>query len=222
MNLKHFILSGLALASISVSAVEVVSAKLDSAGENLLVTVRHGGGCGDHKYELVLKGCAESMPVQCQATIKHTTNDFCEAYLTREAKFNLKSYGLTDEYYKDAKLTIKGDQSSSAAVKLTKKAQASTTLNKGKIRCLTHTGSILKIEDNMVSLTTTEDEVNDYEIVDTDILVLESMPPVYQTTFKLDDGRSIVTDFRGNSKEGTGQFIRKDGSRSPEFKCVAK
>lgn len=219
MILKNLLISGLALASFSVSAVEIVSAKLDSSAENLIVTVRHGGGCGDHKYELELRGCAESMPVQCQATIKHTTSDFCEAYLTREAKFNLKEYGLTADYYKDASVTIKGDQKTSATVKLTKKATSTPTTE--SIRCLTHTGSILEIAGDEVVLTTTNNERSDYRVVNKRVIVLESIPSILQTTYKLDDGRSIVTSFR-ESKNGNGQFIRIDGTRSPEFSCVSK
>lgn len=62
MLLKQLVLTGLALASLSVSAVEIRDAKLDAKGENLLVTVVHGGGCGEHNYKLELKGCFESMP----------------------------------------------------------------------------------------------------------------------------------------------------------------
>lgn len=219
MNFKHFILSGLALASFSASAVEVVGAKLDSSGENLIVTVRHGGGCGDHSYKLVLAGCAESMPVQCQATIKHSTSDFCEAYLAREAKFNLKQYGLNTSYYKDAKFTIKGDGSTSATVTLSKKELNTTSQ---KTRCMTHTGLILDISGKTVNLTTTDNETTEYSIIDTKMMILESLPSIYQVIYKLDDGRSIETNFRSESKNGTGQFIRIDGSRSPEFKCVTK
>lgn len=221
MKVKALILSGLALFSFSVSAVEVLGAKLDASGENILVKVSHGGGCGDHKYELVMKGCAESMPVQCRATIKHTTNDFCEALITREAKFNLKSYGLTKDYYQDAMITISGDDNTSAVVRLTKTTAPSTFLG-GKVRCLTHTGSILEIANQTVTLTTTENEVREYSVIGTNIRVLESFPPIYQTILKLDDGRKIETNFRGESKEGTGEFIRLDGTRSPEFKCVSK
>lgn len=219
MNFKHFILSGVALASFSASAVEVVGAKLDSSAENLIVTVRHGGGCGDHSYKLVLGGCAESMPVQCQATIKHSTADFCEAYLTREATFNLKQYGLNTSYYKDAKFTIKGDRNTSATVTLSKKV---SDISSDKIRCMTHTGSILEISGKTVTLTTTDSETKEYSVTGTDLSILESLPPVYQTVYGLDDGRSIETNFRSGSKNGTGQFIRIDGTRSPEFKCISK
>lgn len=220
MNFKHFILSGLALASFSAGAVEVVGAKLDSTAENLIVTVSHGGGCGQHNYELVLSGCAESMPVQCKAKIKHITTDFCEAILTREAKFNLKQYGLNTPYYKNAKFTIVGDDNSSATVTLvTKKPEATSS---EKVRCMTHTGSILEISGKTVTLTTTSNESAEYAVVGTRVIVLESLPSIYQTTYKLDDGRSIQTSFRSGSKSGTGEFIRVDGSRSPEFTCVSK
>lgn len=207
------------MASFSASAVEVVAAKLDASAENLIVTVRHGGGCGDHDYKLVLKGCAESMPVQCQATIKHSTNDFCEAYITREAKFNLSEYGLKADYYKNASFTIKGDMDSSASVTLNKKGNNTSAK---KTFCTTHTGSSLEISTADVTLTTVANEVARYSIVDIRLMVLESIPSILQSTYKLDDGRSIVTSFRGDSKVGTGQFIRVDGSYSPEFKCISK
>lgn len=221
MNMKHFILSGLALANFSVSAVEVVGAKLDAKAENLIVTVRHGGGCGEHKYDLELRGCAESMPAQCKATIKHTTSDFCEAYLTREAVFNLKSYGLTDSYYKDAKLTIKGDQGTSASVRLTLKPVVSTAAV-ANVRCMTHTGSILEIADQVVTLKTTDNETLQYNIVGNDMRILESNPPIFQMYYKIDDGRMIVTNFREGSNKGSGNFIRLDGTYSPEFNCVSR
>jgi hypothetical protein len=219
MNFKHFILSGFALASFSASALEVVEAKLDSTAENLIVTVVHGGGCGEHNYKLVLSGCAETMPVQCKATIQHSTQDFCEAIITREAKFNLKQYGLTTSYYKNAKLTITGDDKSSATVTLAKKVSNTTA---DVTRCITHTGSILEIAGQKVKLTTTDNEVAEYEIVDTKLRVLESIPSIYQSSYKLDDGRSIETSFRSGSKSGTGNFVRLDGTRSPEFNCVSK
>jgi hypothetical protein len=220
MNFKHFILSGLALASFSASAVEVVGAKLDSTAENLIVTLRHGGGCGEHNYKLVLSGCAETMPVQCQATIKHSTADFCEAILTREATFNLKQYGLNTPYYKNAKFTVVGDDNSAATVTLVAKKPETTSA--AKIRCMTHTGSILEISGKTVSLTTTSNESAEYGVVGTRVIVLESLPSIFQTTYKLDDGRSIQTSFRSGSTSGTGEFIRVDGSRSPDFTCVSK
>ncbi len=221
MNFKKIILfSGLALTSFSLSAVEVLEAKLDATAENIIVKVKHGGGCGKHDYKLVMHGCAESMPVQCQATIEHTTNDFCEALLVREAKFNIKQYGLNTSYYKDAKITIKGDAGSVAKVNLIKAATPATTSS--KIRCMTHTGSILEIQGNLINLTTTENENSEFTVIGKDVRFLESMPGIFQTVYKLDDGRSIQTDFREGSKEGTGKFIRIDGSRSPEFKCIAK
>lgn len=48
------------------------------------------------------------------------------------------------------------------------------------------------------------------------------MPPVDQTTYKLDDGRSVVTSFRGEQRTGTGYFIRLNGEASPQFKSCRR
>ncbi len=220
MNLKHFIFSALIATSMSANALEILEAKLDSSSENLIVTVKHGGGCGEHDYKLVVEECFETMPLQCKASIKHTTQDFCEAIIVREAKFNLKALGLTDSYFAGALLTIKGALNTSAAVRLDSKTQP--TIPGSKARCLTHTGSTLEINDYIVGIITKDKKSQEYTIVNTDVLVLESLPPVYQTTLKLDDGRAIVTNFREGSKKGTGQFIRLDNSRSPLFECTLK
>lgn len=216
MIFKNLILTTLAFASFSASAVEVVSAKLDSSAENLVVTVRHGGGCGQHSYKLIVTGCFETMPVKCQATIQHTTADFCEAYLTREAKFNLKEYGLNASYYKDASITISGDRETSATASL----KITSTNSSENVRCLTHTGSVLEITNESVVLTTASNENAQYAVVNKRVIVLESLPSIFQSIYKLDDGRSIITNFKSNSKSGTGNFIRNDGSRSPDFSCV--
>lgn len=218
MKLKALLILSSLIVS-SAHALTVNSVTLDASKQNLLVSVTHSGGCGDHSYELVLSGCFESMPAQCNATIKHKTNDICQALITKDIKFNLRKYGLTDSYYEGAKLTIKGDHDSMASVKLPRKSQSANPVKAKGIQCKTHTGSDLVITDKQAILTTVNNEVAVYSFMDIDFRVLESLPPIYQTIYKLNDGRSIQLDFRGESKTGTGEFIRTDGSRSPEFSC---
>lgn len=206
-------------------AAEVVSAKI--SGGDLIVTVRHGGGCGDHKYDLQMQGCAESMPVQCKAVLKHTTNDHCEALLTREAKFNLVKLGIKGDYYSNGSLTISGSNDTSATVRLPSNDSSDnddSAADGKKIECVTHTGSILIINPakKTINLETTAGVKEDYRIVGTDMRVLESMPPIYQNFYKMHDGRSVVTEFRSSQKTGSGFFIRLNGEYSPEFKSCRK
>lgn len=220
-----FLFSALALASLSANAAEVTGARLENNGKDLIVSVVHGGGCGTHKYDLDLQGCAESMPVQCKAVLKHTGRDNCEAIISREAKFNLATLGIKGDYYANGSLTIKGDNNSSATVRLPGNPTPDRPLPGGKtVECVTHTGSILVINERLrtVTIETTSGEKSSYKITATEAMVLESMPPQYQTTYKLDDGRSVVTNFRDTAKTGTGNFIRIGGEYSPEFKSCRK
>lgn len=74
---------------------------IDSArvvGNNLVANVSHGGGCTDHRYQLVI-GTAwmESFPVQVRARIAHNANgDNCRALLRRELSMDLLP--LADAY----------------------------------------------------------------------------------------------------------------------------
>lgn len=212
------------LVGFSVQAAEVTGASI--SGDELTVNVRHGGGCGDHKYELELRGCAESMPVQCQAVLKHTTQDYCEAILSRKATFSLKHLGLTDGYYANGSLTIKGANKSSATVRLPAGGPSRPEPRAGgrPVECVTHTDSIMTINEaaGSLSLETTSGETANYSIVDIDVLILESMPPVEQKTYALDDGRKVVISFRGEQKTGTGYFIRLNGEVSPQFKSCRR
>lgn len=210
--------------SMSAGAAQVTGARI--VGDELIVNVRHGGGCGEHKYELVLGGCLESMPAQCRAELKHSTNDFCEAILSREAKFSLRELGLLDSYYASASLTIEGSGGSSTTVYLPAEAskRPAPRASENVVECVTHTGSLLTIDEvaRSISLETTAGKKADFRIVGQNLKVLESMPPVYQETYQMDDGRSVVTMFRGEQRTGTGYFIRLGGETSPEFKSCRR
>ena len=221
-----YLLSVLSLSALPVYAAEVTGARIE--GDELVVNVFHGGGCGTHKYNLELRGCAESMPVQCQAVLKHTSRDNCEALLHREARFNLADKGISGSYYSNGSLTIKGDNSSSATVRLPRMSDSAPAPRPGRgqkpVECVTHTGSILVIDKaaKSISLETTSGKQESYRIVSVSEMILESNPPIEQTTYKMDDGRSVVTSFRGEEKTGTGNFIRIGGEFSPEFKSCRK
>lgn len=209
--------------SNNANAAEVVSAELDGAEKNILIGVRHGGGCGDHDYSLKLKGCAESMPVQCQAELVHKTNDFCEALLHRTAVINLEAAGIKGEYYSGGSLTINGDNGSKATITLPEFATSMPPVISSRavpqVACTTHAGSELQVfeKEKVLSLVTKTGERNQYGIVDVDVRILESIPEVFQTRYKLDDGRTVVIEFRGKSQVGTGYFIRVSGDTSPNF-----
>lgn len=216
-----------ALISSPVLAAEVKDARIE--GDTLIVDVVHGGGCGTHKYDLELRGCAESMPVQCQANLKHTSNDNCEALLHREARFSLRKLGIQGDYYSNGSLTINGSNRSRATVTLPafgsdRPAPRPARSGRKSVECVTHTGSILIIDEarKEISIETTSGKKETYRITDTDMMVLESMPPQYRTVYKMDDGRSVVTTFRADEKTGTGNFIRIGGEYSPEFRSCRK
>jgi hypothetical protein len=99
----------IALCSIlSTQAAQVKSAKI--VGDKLLVDVTHGGGCGEHHYDLKLGLCYETNPVQCEAELIHETNDPCEAFVYKTVEFSLENKGLTDSYFRNGSLTIYGDK----------------------------------------------------------------------------------------------------------------
>lgn len=107
--------------SLSANAAEVLSAKLDASKKNILVDVRYGGGCKKHEFSLKLGACLESYPVQCSADLIETIEggfDACESIRMETAVISLKKAGLTDTYFERARLTILGDNESSATIKL--------------------------------------------------------------------------------------------------------
>lgn len=221
-----FVISSIfvSLMGFSAHAAEVTGASI--SGDQLIVQVVHGGGCGEHSYDLELRGCAESMPVQCQAVLKHTTQDFCEALLSRKATFSLKKLGLTETYYANGSLTIKGSNNSSATVRLPAGGASRPEPRQAirKVECVTHTDSLMTIDEiaRTLTLEPVSGEAVEYSIIDTDRLSLESNPPVLQSTYSLDDGRKVVTSFRGEQKTGTGYFIRLTGEASPQFKSCRR
>jgi len=92
-------------------ATEVVrSAKLDASKKNLLIDVVYGGGCREHVFELNVGDCVETVPVQCSAQLVDLTTDYCESLIFTTVVISLEEAGLTDEYYRRAKLTIQGDK----------------------------------------------------------------------------------------------------------------
>lgn len=222
--LSSFVFGALAFTN-SADAAEVISAKLDGSKKNILVEVRHGGGCGEHDYSLQLKGCFESMPVQCQAELIHKTNDFCEALLHRTAVINLEASGIKGDYYSGGSLTISGANGSKATIELPETATSMppfvppTVTREPAVSCKTHTGSTLTVWDDgkLITLVTVDGRASDYGITATEVRVLESIPEVFQTRYKLDDGRTVVIEFRGKSQVGTGYFVRLTGDTSPNF-----
>ena len=60
-------------------------------GDDLLVTVRYGGGCARHDFVLTTSAVfAESEPVQTGLTLLHDANgDSCRALVTTDLRFDL-------------------------------------------------------------------------------------------------------------------------------------
>jgi hypothetical protein len=71
------------------------------AGNQLVLTVGHGGGCAEHDYAVCYgQWFLESNPVQGGLYPIHDGHgDACEAYLTMELRFDLTPYA---DYYNDA------------------------------------------------------------------------------------------------------------------------
>lgn len=107
---KLLITAFVCLFSFQSFAAQVLSARMDSSGKNILIDVAYTGGCGTHDFSLkVAELCLESDPVQCSAELIHKTDDSCEASIQETIKISLKKAGLTDSYFKNASLVIFGD-----------------------------------------------------------------------------------------------------------------
>ena len=104
----------ISLLALIFTAAQTQAAKVESAqlvGTKLVLDVSHGGGCGEHLYDIELGGCFETFPVQCSAELIHVTDDICEALLYRTVEIDLAEKGLfSDGYFSGASLTITGDE----------------------------------------------------------------------------------------------------------------
>ena len=77
-------------------------------GNEIVLDLQHSGGCGQHNYSIEINSCQESYPVKCKAIVWDDTNDLCEAFLTREYRFELSEYNLNTDYYKGATIMFGG------------------------------------------------------------------------------------------------------------------
>ncbi|HRK09072.1 MAG TPA: hypothetical protein PLZ57_14990 [Pseudobdellovibrionaceae bacterium] len=105
----------------SASALEILNAQIVGAGEEaaLEMNVVYGGGCKTHQFELQMDYCMESFPVQCRARLVDlTTDDFCEAMISKTVTFSLRELGLLDSYYQRASLEISASFGTPAVVRL--------------------------------------------------------------------------------------------------------
>ena len=100
-------------------AAQVNTASLDPVKNAIEIEVTYGGGCKEHKFDLKVGACIETSPVQCVATLVDLTdNDVCRALVTKKITIYLKDVGLTESYYSQAAIVIKGDHDSRASVRL--------------------------------------------------------------------------------------------------------
>lgn len=88
------------MASITISEAMV-------AGDELFLTVHHGGGCEKHRYGLCYaREWAESYPIQVGFTVLHDDGgDDCDAWLTESVSFDLTPF---KDAYRDAYLSDEG------------------------------------------------------------------------------------------------------------------
>ncbi len=104
---------------LTTQAAEIIRGKYLAAEGVIELQVRYGGGCKEHRFELQMGGCLESMPVQCAAQLVDLTkDDFCEAIVGDTLRFSLADYGLDNDYYSGASIRIQGDNGSSFSLRL--------------------------------------------------------------------------------------------------------
>ncbi len=120
--MKLLLTIAISLFAFTATATEIRDARVNLENMTLEVDLSFGGGCEEHVFDLQMGMCLESFPVQCEATLLHSTKsgnpDFCEAYLHQTAVFSLEEKGLLDSYYSRASLTILGSGDSKASVRL--------------------------------------------------------------------------------------------------------
>lgn len=87
---------------------EVQGARYNAANQSIDVDVTYGGGCEEHKFKLDIGMCLESFPVRCEAIVLDVSEkpDFCEALVSKTVSFKLADYGLKDDYYSGASISI--------------------------------------------------------------------------------------------------------------------
>jgi hypothetical protein len=128
---------------------------------------------------------------------------------------------IQGDYFENAKITIRGN---STRVVVSLKGIPEPAKVKADEECVSHTGSSIQIfaKKRLVVVTSTEGEESEIKIQKTESRLLESNPTQFRTKYELKDGRSLITLYRGESKTGVGQWLRVDGSYSPEFKCKSR
>lgn len=124
--MKTFLVLALSLISSSAFAVgkpNVNGARYNAAKQSIDVDVSYGGGCEEHAFKLEIGMCLESFPVQCSAEVLDVSAkpDFCEAFLHQTVSFKLADYGLNDNYFSGALITIGGEGKEGASVRLPRK-----------------------------------------------------------------------------------------------------
>jgi len=98
--------------SLQVDEVEVTEGFI--IGDILILTVRYGGGCGDHGFKLFMQPAfMESYPCQANLYLQHVNhNDYCEAIISEELLFDIRRIAelYRDQYgaYDDVILNIYG------------------------------------------------------------------------------------------------------------------
>jgi hypothetical protein len=103
-------------------------------------------------------------------------------------------------------------------------ALAFSYVAQAEIICITNENSNLSINDTkkIVVLKGTNGQTVTYKIIKTDMKFYETFPGKIETTYSLNDGRSIEIMFTEGEKVGSGNWIRLNKSRSPYFKsCIA-
>jgi hypothetical protein len=88
--------------------IEIIEAKIE--GNYLLLKVGYGGGCEEHKFELIgSTEIAKSIPpIRSIKLIHKANNDLCKAYMYEDLKINISE--LSDRKINGSAIILKGEQ----------------------------------------------------------------------------------------------------------------
>lgn len=191
----------------------------------------HRGGLEKHEYQLEMHGCAESMPVQCEATVNDLTFGACESFVSNKIVFNLKDDGIDGAYSANGSPQIKGATNTSAVVTLPNfSGKAPRTAlppsvpsapGQKHVVCVTHTNSDLSINaaSTDMTLTTTDGQKHTFAILGTDVAFIEMMPSIQETPLG-GAGKVYLAIAKNLKTVGAGIYVRDEGVDLVDLACV--
>jgi hypothetical protein len=109
--------------SANILAARVEGLKLDPSEKYLLIDVAYRGGCETHDFALELESSCKTSssseaPQECKAKLIEYSTDACGMTVLGIAVIPLNKYKLDSKKFSGTQLTILGDKSTSATIKL--------------------------------------------------------------------------------------------------------